>query len=59
MTHNKCLKKADPDFATQSNKLIEATYRMSISAKRVMLMLLGQIHPGQQDVSKKNKDRRF
>jgi len=53
MTHNKSLKKADPNFATQSNKLIEATYRMSVSAKRVMLMLLGQIHPGQQDVSKK------
>lgn len=49
----KKIKKADPNSATQSNKLIEATYRMSIPAKRVMLMLLGQIHPGQQDISKK------
>lgn len=53
MSRNKSLKKADPNSATQSNKLIEATYKMSVAAKRVMLMLLGQIHPGQQDVSKK------
>jgi plasmid replication initiation protein len=53
MAKNKQLKKTNPDIATQSNKLIEAAYRMSIPAKRVMLMLLGQIHPGEQDVSKK------
>jgi plasmid replication initiation protein len=53
MSKNKHLKKADPNSATQSNKLIEATYKMSVPAKRVMLMLLGQIHPGQQDISKK------
>jgi len=50
---NKYLKKPDMNEATQSNKLIEASYKMSVPAKRVMLMLLGQIHPGQQDISKK------
>lgn len=53
MAKNKKLKKPDPDTATQSNKLIEAAYKMSIPAKRVMLLLLGKIHPAQQDVSKK------
>lgn len=53
MSSNKNIKKANPNSATQSNKLIEATYRMSVPAKRVMLMLLGQIHPGQQDISQK------
>lgn len=53
MSKNKKLRNPDPDMATQSNKLIEAAYKMSVPAKRVMLMLLGQIHPGQQDVSKK------
>lgn len=53
MTLNKNIKKPNQNTATQSNKLIEATYRMSVPAKRVMLMLLGQIHPGQQDISKK------
>jgi len=49
----KKIKTPNTSLATQSNKLIEASYKMSIPAKRVMLMLLGQIHPGQQDVSKK------
>lgn len=53
MAKNKQLKKPNTDIATQSNKLVEAAYKMSVPAKRVMLMLLGQIHPGQQDVSKK------
>lgn len=53
MAKNKQLKKTDTNKATQSNKLIEATYKMSVPAKRVMLMLLGQIHPGQQDISRK------
>ena len=53
MAKNKLLKKPDTNMATQSNKLVESAYKMSVPAKRVMLMLLGQIHPGQQDVSKK------
>lgn len=53
MAKNKSLKKPDTNLATQSNKLIEASYRMSVPAKRVMLMLLGAIHPGQQDISQK------
>jgi plasmid replication initiation protein len=53
MSKNKGLKPTDKNKATQSNKLIEAAYKISVPAKRVMLMLLGQIHPGQQDVSKK------
>ena len=53
MAKNKKLKKPDTNMATQSNKLIEAAYKMSVPAKRVMLLLLGQIHPGQQDVSQK------
>jgi plasmid replication initiation protein len=53
MAKNKKLKNPDINMATQSNKLIEAAYKMSVPAKRVMLLLLGQIHPGQQDVSKK------
>lgn len=53
MTKNRFLKVSNSNLATQSNKLIEAAYKMSIPAKRVMLMLLGQIHPGQQDVSKR------
>jgi plasmid replication initiation protein len=53
MAKNKKRKTANTDVATQSNKLIEATYRMSVPAKRVMLMLLGQIHPAQHDISQK------
>lgn len=53
MAKNRHLKKTDQNNAAQSNKLIEATYKMSVPAKRVMLMLLGQIHPGQQDISGK------
>lgn len=53
MAKNKALKKPDVGVATQANKLVEASYKMSIPAKRVMLMLLAQIHPGQRDVSKK------
>lgn len=51
MAKNKALKKPDQNIATQSNRLIEASYRMSVPAKRVMLLLLSQIHPGQMDVS--------
>lgn len=53
MAKNKFLKTPDTNLAAQSNKLIEATYKMSVPAKRVMLMLLGAIHPAQQDISKK------
>jgi plasmid replication initiation protein len=53
MAKNKKLKKPDISQATQSNHLIEASYRMSIPAKRVMLMLLSQIHPGQREVHHK------
>jgi len=53
MSKNRKLKVVDTNAATQSNKLVEAAYKISVPAKRVMLMLLGQIHPGQQDVSKK------
>ena len=53
MAKNKFLKAPDTNQAAQSNKLIEASYKMSVPAKRVMLMLLGAIHPGQQDISKK------
>jgi len=53
MAKNRQLKKANTNMATQSNKLVEAAYRMSVPAKRVMLLLLGQLHPGQQDISKK------
>jgi plasmid replication initiation protein len=50
---NKNLKSPNTSVATQSNKLIEASYKMSVPAKRVMLMLLSQIHPLQQDISGK------
>jgi len=50
---NKKLKTPNTSVVTQSNQLIEASYKMSISAKRVMLMLMSQIHPGQQDISGK------
>tara|TARA_B110000908_G_C10190588_1_gene420279 strand:+ start:395 stop:1144 length:750 start_codon:yes stop_codon:yes gene_type:complete len=53
MAKNKFLTKPDTNQAAQSNELIEATYKMSVPAKRVMLMLLGEIHPGQQDISGK------
>ena len=53
MVKNKRLKSPNTDLATQSNDLIEASYRMSVPAKRVMLMLLSQIHPYQQDISGK------
>jgi len=51
MAKNKKLKTPSTSLATQSNKLIEASYKMSVPAKRVMLMLLAQIHPLQQDIS--------
>jgi len=50
---NKKLKTPNTSVVTQSNQLIEASYKMSVSAKRVMLMLMSQIHPGQQDISGK------
>lgn len=53
MAKSKFLKKPNTNLATQSNNLIEASYKMSVPAKRVMLMLLGAIHPGQQDISQK------
>jgi len=53
MAKNKHLKSPNTSIATQSNKLIEASYKMSVPAKRVMLMLLSQIHPLQQDISGK------
>lgn len=53
MSRNKKLKLANDNLATQSNELIEASYKMSVPAKRVMLMLLGHIHPCQQDISGK------
>jgi len=53
MAKNKRLKPTDKNLATQSNKLIEAAYRMSLPAKRVMLMLLSQIHPAQRDITKR------
>lgn len=55
MAKNKNLKSPNTSIATQSNKLIEASYKMSVPAKRVMLMLLSQIHPFQQDISGKIK----
>lgn len=51
MSKNKVLKKPNTGLATQSNKLIQASYRMSVPAKRVMLMLLSHIHPGQKNVA--------
>ena len=51
MAKNKKLSVVNPNVATQSNQLIEASYKMSVPAKRVMLMLLSQIHPGQPDVT--------
>ncbi len=53
MAKNKALAKPNTDLVTQSNALIESSYRMSIPAKRVMLMLLGEIHPCQKDVTTK------
>jgi plasmid replication initiation protein len=53
MAKNKKSKVPNTSIATQSNKLIEASYKMSVPAKRVMLMLLSQIHPFQQDISGK------
>lgn len=53
MAKNKRLRKPDSGVATQSNLLVEASYRMSVRAKRVMLMLLGGIHPGQKEVTGK------
>jgi plasmid replication initiation protein len=53
MLKNTDLKAANLNQATQSNCLIEATYKMSVPAKRVMLMLLSQIHPEHFDISKK------
>jgi plasmid replication initiation protein len=50
---NRKLKSPNTSLVTQSNKLIEASYKMSVSAKRVMLMLISQIHPRQQDISGK------
>ena len=45
MAKNKKLKSPNPDKATQSNHLIEASYKISVAAKRVFLMLLGEVHP--------------
>ena len=53
MAKNKKLKPPNTSLVTQSNQLIEASYKMSVPAKRVMLMLLSKIHPGQQDISGK------
>jgi plasmid replication initiation protein len=53
MSKNKKITITNTELATQSNHLIEASYKMSVPAKRVMLMLLSEIHPLQQDVSKK------
>lgn len=53
MAKNKLLKSPNNNQATQSNHLIEASYRMSVAAKRVMLLLLSQIHPGQREVHHK------
>jgi len=53
MAKNKHLKSSNTSVATQSNKLIESSYKMSVPAKRVMLMLFSQIHPFQQDISGK------
>jgi plasmid replication initiation protein len=53
MSKNRKLKTTNTNEATQSNHLIEASYRMSVPAKRVMLMLLSQIHPGQREVHHK------
>jgi plasmid replication initiation protein len=53
MSKNKKVTVTNTGLATQSNHLIEASYKMSVPAKRVMLMLLSEIHPLQQDVSKK------
>jgi len=44
------LTKPDSRIATQSRILIEASYNMSVPAKRVFLMLLGEIHPAQKNV---------
>lgn len=53
MAKNKKLRLPDDSIATQSNHLIEASYKMSVPAKRVMLLLLSKIHPGQRDVTGK------
>jgi plasmid replication initiation protein len=53
MAKHKKLKKPDTAQATQSNQLIEASYKMSVPAKRVMLMLLSQIHPHQNNITDK------
>lgn len=45
--------KVSTAIATQSNHLIEASYKMSVPAKRVMLMLLAQINPLQRDIDNK------
>jgi plasmid replication initiation protein len=45
MPKSKKLKLPNSDKATQSNHLIEASYKLSIAAKRVFLMLLGEVHP--------------
>ncbi len=53
MTKNKRPQKLNTSVATQSNHLIEASYKMSVPAKRVMLMLLAQINPLQRDIDDK------
>jgi plasmid replication initiation protein len=53
MSRNKSLKKTDENQASQSNSLVESSYKMSVPAKRVMLLLLSKIHPAQQDVTTK------
>ena len=53
VSKNRFLKITDPNKASQATCLIESSYKMSVPAKRVMLLLLSQIHPAQQDVSNK------
>ena len=53
MAKNKQLRPVNTEVATQSNKLIEAAYMMSVPAKRVMLLLIAQLHPGQRDITEK------
>ena len=53
MTKTKRIKATDKRIAVQSNALIESSYKMSVKAKRVMLMLLGEVHPLDKD--KRNK----
>ena len=55
MAKNKQLKPSDNRIAVQSNALIESSYKMSVKAKRVMLLLIGEVHP----LDKKRRDKRI